>query len=130
CSSWCRCWRRRGCRTRCSRAVPAAGVQLQEIFISAAPDDHFTASPDCRVRDSGGRGVGGGRGYPTISAGTISPAGVKWERGNLISTPDDHLTAGPHCCVIAAGIGRVRGSGGGATSVGVFVCADRGGHRG
>src|SRR5207247_9967175 len=89
-------------------AVPSSGVQLQEIFISAAPDDHFTASPDCRVIDSGARGVGGPRGYPTISAGTISPAGVKWERGNLISTPDDHLTAGPHCRVIAAGIGCVR----------------------
>ena len=46
------------------------------LTISSAPDDHFTAGPDCRVVLGLGR-VGGARGRPTIRAGIVSPAGVQ-----------------------------------------------------
>ena len=46
------------------------------VWIAAAPDDHFTASPDCRVR-SGIGCVGGAGGSPTVGAGIISSASVQ-----------------------------------------------------
>ena len=41
-----------GCPTVGAGIVSAAGVQ-EAVVISSAPDNHFTASPDCRVRGSG-----------------------------------------------------------------------------
>ena len=43
----------------------------------AAPDDHFTAGPDCRVTVSASGRVGGAGGCPTIRARIVSPAGVQ-----------------------------------------------------
>ena len=43
---------------------------------ASAPDDHFTAGPDCGVTVSGSGRVGGAGGCPTIRAGIVSPAGV------------------------------------------------------
>ena len=58
----------------------------------SAPDDHFTASPNCRVNFSGGGGIGRVSGYPTIRAGIVSAAGINVE---MASAPDDHFIAGP-----------------------------------
>ena len=52
---------------RCSRKLPS----------KSAPDDHFTAGPDCGVNVSGSGRVGGAGGCPTIRAGIVSPAGVQ-----------------------------------------------------
>ena len=63
----------------------------------SAPDDHFTAAPDCRVTASGSGRVGRAGGCPTIRAGIVLPAGVqnRWPH----SAPDDHFAAGPDCGV-------------------------------
>ena len=42
----------------------------------SAPDDHFTADPDCRVTASGSGRVGCAGGYPTIRTGIVFAAGV------------------------------------------------------
>ncbi len=80
-----------------------------ELHYQSTPDDHFTASPHCRVRGSGRGYFGRAGGRPTIGAGIISPAGVQVKASKYKSTPDDHFTASPHCCVKALGQ-RVRWS--------------------
>ena len=95
--------------TVCTGVVPSAGVHMDAIAI-AAPDNHFTSGPDCRViLASGGRRVDAGS-RPTIRAGIIFPAGV--ERVVHRSAPDDHFGVSPHCCVIKSGSGRVVCAGG------------------
>ena len=47
------------------------------LLVTSAPDDHFTASPDCRVRESTRRRIGGAGSYPKIDIGIVSPAGVQ-----------------------------------------------------
>src|SRR5438045_9546069 len=61
----------------------------------AAPDDHFTATPHCRVTFSCGGRVVSARGYPTVRAGIVSPAGIKIVAAAGISARDDHFSAGP-----------------------------------
>ena len=56
--------------------VSPAGVQ-NTLFPVSTPYDHFTAGPDCRVRESGSGRVGRAGGCPTIRAGIVSPAGVQ-----------------------------------------------------
>ena len=63
----------------------------------SAPDDHFAAGPDCRMKSRAAGAFGAG-GCPTIGAGIVSPAGVKSMAVDL-SAPDDHFTAGPYCRV-------------------------------
>ena len=56
------------------------GLYLPPVFKTAAisaPDDHFAAGPDCRVKLSGIGRVGGAGGCPTIGAGIVSAAGVQ-----------------------------------------------------
>jgi hypothetical protein len=69
--------------------VSASGVQCVERLIKASPDDHFTASasPHCRVSESGSRSIGSVGGRPAIGAGVVSPAGVKNAAGSK-SAPD------------------------------------------
>src|SRR5204863_5470754 len=76
-----------------------------EVAVSA-PDDHFTATPHCRVTCSGIGCVGSAGGGPTIRAGIVSAASVQIHAA-IISTPDDHFTASPHCCGNGSGSGRV-----------------------
>src|SRR5213078_95361 len=94
--------------------IPPAGVEVTAA-VESAPDDHFTASPHCRVRVSGSGRVEGARSYPTVGAGIISPAGVQITA--VISAPDDHFIACPHCSVNFAASGRV-GSAGSCPTVG------------
>ena len=57
------------------------GLYLPPVFkllpLFSAPDDHFAAGPDCRVRVSGSGRAGGAGGCPTVCAGIVSPAGVQ-----------------------------------------------------
>jgi len=61
-----------GCPTISAGIISATGVQIE----AAAPDDHFAASPDCRVLISGSGRVAGAGGCPTVGAGVVPPAGV------------------------------------------------------
>ena len=72
----------------------------------SAPDDHFTAGPDCRVIASGRGRVGRAGGCPTICAGIVSPASVQKARSRS-SAPDDHFTAGPDCRVNDRAVGAL-----------------------
>src|SRR5205823_2162189 len=100
------------CPTVGGRIVRAAGVEIltATVIRVAAPDDHFTAAPYCRVIFSAvGRADDVG-GCPSISAGIIFAAGVK-SAAAIRSAPHDHFTAAPHCCVAVPRSGRVGGAG-------------------
>ena len=95
---------------RIGRSTPRRCSNRLKSSLST-PDDHFTASPDCRVKVSGSGRVGRAGRCPTIGAGIVSPAGVQ-SAVAIMSTPDDHFTAGPDCCVTVSASGRVGGAGG------------------
>ena len=105
-----------GCPTVAAGIVSAAVIQIETIYIFSAPDDHFTAGPDCCVIPSARGRVGNAGGCPSICAGTVFAASVHGPEG--ISTPDDNFTAGPHCRVKVSGGWRTGGAGGCPT-----VCA-------
>src|SRR5206468_869515 len=56
--------------------------------------DHFTATPDCRVKVSASRRIGDAGDRPTVGAGVVSPAAVK-SVSAVITAPDDHLASCP-----------------------------------
>src|SRR6476619_3286748 len=91
------------------------------IEMVAAPDDHFTATPHCRVTLSCRGRVASPRGYPTVRAGIVSRAGVKIVGAAGSSAPDDHFTASPDRRVVGSASGRV-GDAGGCPAI---VCAWR-----
>ena len=99
------------CAARRRRAVSPASVQECRCQ-SSAPDDHFIAGPDRRVKISGIGRVGSAGGCPAIRAGIVSPASVD-RQGSLTSSPapDDHFIAGPDCGVIESAVGRISGAG-------------------
>src|SRR5262249_10272571 len=72
--------------------VPAAGVNngLPAVVVSA-PDNHFIAGPDGRVKPPGIGRVGGTGGCPTIGAGVVSAAAVKKRDAAAESAPYNHL---------------------------------------
>ena len=94
------------------------GLYLPPVFrnwqlrYQSAPDDHFTAGPDCRVTS---RAVGA---LVVLVAVQLSVLGLylppvfKTSVGVHCSAPDDHFTAGPDCRVLASGSGCVAGAGG------------------
>ena len=55
-----------GCPTVRAGIVSSASVQIDSAASTSAPDDHFTASPHCRVTGSGSGRVGGAGGCPRI----------------------------------------------------------------
>ena len=76
--------------------VSAAGIQKVRA-ITSGPDDHLTASPNCRVKPSGNGRVGSARRYPTVGSRIVSPAGVE-EMVTIVKespSPYNHFTAGP-----------------------------------
>ena len=79
------------------------GLYLPPVFNSgtieiSAPNDHFTASPDCRVTASASGRVGGAGGCPTIRAGIVSPAGVQdWPQAS--SPPQTIISLPVHTAV-------------------------------
>jgi len=91
--SWSWSWRAGWC------PVSLASVQKAEAIITA-PDDHFTAGPDCRVELACSGGIVGAGGYPIIRARRISPPGVQiGETSIRFSAPDDHFATRPDCGV-------------------------------
>ena len=67
------------------------------------PDDHFSATPNCRVNRLGQRARWSVLVAVQLSgAGIVSPAGVQ-DRLAATPAPDDHFTASPHCRVTALG---------------------------
>src|SRR5204863_9495338 len=76
--------------------VPATSIKVV-VLVVTAPDNHFTARPHRRVKDSGQRRIDNRGRCPTIRAGIVSAAGVQNRRvRNVVSTPDDHLATGPY----------------------------------
>jgi hypothetical protein len=74
----------------------------------AAPDDHFTATPNCCVRRSTLRRVSRASSYPTIAGWIVSAASVQRKpRAEGITSPDNHFGTSPHCRVIVSSGGRV-----------------------
>ena len=65
-----------GCPTVCAGIVSPAGIPVV-VIISSAPDDHFAAGPDCRVKPARSGRVDGAGGCPTIRHRIVSPAGVQ-----------------------------------------------------
>ena len=90
--------------------VSPAGVQEADA-VTTAPDNHFSAGPDCRVtnRRADGRIGDAGR-RPGIGCRIVFPAGVQIASGVIITAPNDHFTAGPDCRVICSFVGRVDGA--------------------
>src|SRR5437763_9868665 len=93
-------------RWRILPTIPPAGIRYANGI--SAPNDHFTAGPDCRMIRSGSGRVGGAGGSPTIRAGIVSPAGVDKVSAGDDTTPDDHFTAGPDVPVNVPGRRRGR----------------------
>src|SRR6185369_11095684 len=91
--------------------VPPASIEhlIKEAGV-ATPDDHFTASPHCRVIAAGFGCVERAGGRPAVRFGIVSAAGFEeferltnWTK----STPDDHFSASPDCRVTGSASGRV-----------------------
>ena len=138
CGSW-RCSGRVSSRWRCSRrrrrrwcwtrlrAVSPAGVQVNcgSAVKGTTPDDHFTASPHCRLLRSRSRCVGGAGLCPGVRPGIVSSASVEVMVPLVVkvATPDDHFTASPHRGMSVAASGRVVGAGSGPTVVVRIVSA-------
>ena len=100
-----RSWARSGWWTG-RHTVSAAGVHRRQNGTYSAPDDHFTAGPDCRVRPSGIRRVGSAGRRPKIEIGIVSAAGIESGCG-ISSTPDDHIAFSPDCRVTPSSMRRV-----------------------
>ena len=114
-----------GCPAVGAGIIPAASIiSAASAVVHSAPNDHFAAGPDCRVKGScRGRADGAG-GCPTVGAGIISPTGVQTDGSATNSAPDDHFTASPHCRVIRSRSRRVVGAGGCPTvSAGIVFAA-------
>jgi hypothetical protein len=121
CWRGCRAWSGSECRARCYcgtrcwrwwstrlSAVCSAIVEIVHVA-STTPNDHFAASPDCRVVASAGRRVGSACGSPAIGFESVSPDRVA--RLEFPAAPNDHLVAGPHRSVPGAGSRSVGGVG-------------------
>ena len=82
----------------------------------AAPDDHFTATPNRGMTASAVGGVGGAGSCPTVRAGIISAACV-CVAATYESAPDNHFMAGPDCRVKSRSTLGSIGHGGSCPSV-------------
>ncbi len=73
----------------------------------SAPDDHFTAGPDCRVIVSAIGRVSRAGGCPTIGARIVSPAGIQIATWGLHSNPPQTIISLPvHTAVWNAALVR------------------------
>src|SRR5207237_7098020 len=76
--------------------VLSSGVQGKAHEVNAAPDDHLTASPHCRVAASARGRVGGAGSRPSICGGIVSPASIV-----RVSAPHDHFNScSDHCFLL------------------------------
>src|SRR6266542_886044 len=84
------------------RIVSPARVQqvtLNPIEVIAAPYDHFTAGPNCRVIYSANWRIDGAGRRPTVSSRIVTSSRIQ-KIGVLVvrknSAPNNHFTPGPH----------------------------------
>ena len=99
---------------RCPRIgagiVPPAGLKAYTVVFTAvtlsAPNDHFAASPDCRVPETAIGRSRRGCGRPTVGDGIVSAAGVEIV-GAAVATPHNHFAAGPYCGMFGPAFGGV-----------------------
>ena len=85
-----------GCPTIRDGIVSPAGVQTAEA-VKSAPDDHFTAGPDCRLTQLVAEGALVVLVAVQLSVlGSYLPARVERRAGG-VAAPDDHFAAGPDC---------------------------------
>ena len=79
-----------------ARSISACvGISIIEQINDASPHNHFTAGPNCRVRESTLGRIDDAGGYPAIRSRIVSPAGVENVEVVIKSAPDDHFIAGP-----------------------------------
>src|SRR5206468_816164 len=80
--------------------------------VTAAPDYHLTARPNCRVFRPRARLIGIADGGPGISAGIVSPPGIQIVSYTVVkkSAPDHHFTTRPDCRVMITSTGRTDGT--------------------
>ena len=85
--------------------VSPAGVEIHTGTSVSTPDDHFTASPHCRVMS---RAAGA---LVVLVAVQLSVLGLYlppvFEVAVRVSAPDDHFTASPDCRVTARAAGAL-----------------------
>jgi hypothetical protein len=86
------------CPTVSAGIVPRAGVKNVRQ-VNPAPDNHFTADPDCCVIDSAIRRISEAGSCPRIRARIISSASMQKDGAFTYPAPDDHFTARPDCGV-------------------------------
>src|SRR2546425_11616145 len=90
-----------------ARIVSSASIQLTD-GPTPAPDNHFSAGPDCGVNESGaGHGGRAGR-SPTVGARTVPRASVREDTNISLPSPDDHFHACPHGRVSPPRSGSIR----------------------
>ncbi len=77
-----------------------------------APDNHFAASPDCRVRVSRGRCASRGGSCPTVIGRVIFAARVRVVERFINPAPDNHFAPGPDCRVSDPAEREVQDAGG------------------
>src|SRR5439155_21841344 len=88
-----------GTRIVSSAAIP---VVIDPIVGIAAPDNHFTATPNCCVKLPTTGGVNGCGSCPTIRTRIIFAARVHCKTAVVDPAPDDHFAAGSLCCLIGS----------------------------
>ena len=81
--------------------------EFKKLVLTTAPDNHFSAGPDCRVKSSSRRRVGDGGRRPRIGRRVVFAAGIQIASDVIITAPNDHFTAGPDRSVVCSCVGRV-----------------------
>src|SRR5207245_4559862 len=88
------------CPAIADRIISAAGVQVNVVDAAkSAPDNHFTARPDCCVISSASGRVGKAGDRPRVGEGVVSPAVEQIVRIRT-SAPDNHFPDCPDSCVM------------------------------
>ena len=89
--------------------VSAASVCEPDHVIISAPDDHFAAAPDGRMRLSSRRRTGGAGSCPTVRTRIVSAARI--QKATTIPAPNHHLSPSPDSRVCGSSRGCVSSAG-------------------
>jgi hypothetical protein len=112
------------CPTVGTGAISTTGIKVDAgVAKSAAPDNHFAASPDCRVRVSRRGRVGHAGGCPAIRGGVVSATSIAIVKRGVGAGPDHHFAAAPDCRVTDAAERRVGSAGYGPAIVNRIIPA-------
>jgi hypothetical protein len=97
---------RDACPTVAIKIVSSASIKCASSII-AAPDDHLTSRPYCRVELSGTGGVSKTNWYPTVGIRIVPTTCVQHAAKSIGATPDNHFAAGPNRRVGGPRVGSV-----------------------